>query len=362
MQSRVDRGGLAVAQQLDALVADVAQGVGVDPEEFWRGFAAILADLGPRNRVLLHKRDELQARIDAWHLQRKGQSIDPAEYQSFLRDIGYLVPEPPPFQISTANVDPEIARIAGPQLVVPVMNARYALNAANARWGSLYDAFYGTDVLPEEAGREKGTSYNPARGEQVIDLAADFLDQAVPLDGASHKAVVTYAIGSDGTNRQLRAILDDGGNTGLRNPAQFAGFVNEAEPSAILLVNNGLHVELQIDPSHPVGAAHPAGVKDVVLESAVTTIQDCEDSVAAVDAEDKCVVYGNWAGLMRGDLVEVVQKGDGSITRRLSPDREYLDPQGAPLTLPGRSLMLVRNVGHLMTTDAVLHAQGDEVP
>jgi malate synthase len=259
-------------------------------------------------------------------------------------------------------VDDEIARIAGPQLVVPVMNARYALNAANARWGSLYDALYGTDVLPEEPGREKGTSYNPARGELVVERAARFLDQTVPLEGASHSEVIAYGIGEGAAGRQLRAILDNGGNTGLQSPDQFVGFVNEDDPEAVLLVHNGLHIEIQIGRDHPVGAAHPAGVKDVVLESAVTTIQDCEDSVAAVDAEDKCVVYGNWLGLMKGDLEEVMDKGGRSITRRLNPDRLYVGRDGQPLNLHGRSLMLVRNVGHLMTTDAVLDGAGNEIP
>ncbi|MFU8816984.1 MAG: malate synthase G [Pseudomonadales bacterium] len=360
---RVERSGLQVAVELDTLIAErAAPGTGVSPQAFWAGFASLLEDLGPKNRALLARRDELQAQIDAWHLERKGKPLDQTEYKRFLSDIGYLLPEPEPFTIATANVDDEIARIAGPQLVVPVMNARYALNAANARWGSLYDALYGTDVLPEEPGREKGSSYNPARGELVVARAAEFLDQAVPLDGASHSEVVAYGIGEGGGGRQLRAVLSNGGNTGLMDPEQFAGFVGEAEPSALLLKNSGLHVEIQIDPNHPVGAAHPAGVKDVVLESAITTIQDCEDSVAAVDAEDKCVVYGNWLGLMKGDLEEVLEKGGNKLVRRLNPDRQYSDRDGNPLVLHGRSLMLIRNVGHLMTTDAVLDAGGNEVP
>ncbi len=360
---RIERSGLKVAAELDALIAErAAPGTGVDPEAFWRGFAGIVADLVPKNRALLARRDELQAKIDAWHVERKGQPHDPAAYEAFLREIGYLLPEPADFAIATENVDDEIARIAGPQLVVPVMNARYALNAANARWGSLYDALYGTDVLPEEPGREKGTRYNPARGELVVARAAEFLDQAAPLDGASHADVVAYGIGEGGGRRQLRAILRDGGNTGLTDPEQFAGFVGEDDPEAILLANNGLHVEIQIDRGHPVGAAHPAGVKDVALEAAITTIQDCEDSVAAVDAADKCVVYGNWLGLMKGDLEEVLEKDGRTITRRLNPDRHYTDRDGRPLTLHGRSLMLVRNVGHLMTTDAVLDAAGNEIP
>jgi malate synthase len=360
---RINRSGLQVAIELDRLVSEqAAPGTGVDPAAFWDGFAKILADLGPKNRALLARRDELQARIDGWHQARRGQALDAAAYKAFLQEIGYLLPEPPDFRIETRNVDDEIARIAGPQLVVPVMNARYALNAANARWGSLYDALYGTDIIPEEPGREKGGSYNPARGELVVARAAEFLDQAVPLEGASHRDVISYGIGSSNGIRQLRAILNDGNNTGLVDPDQFVGFVNEDDPTAILLKNHGLHVEIQIDRNHPVGAAHAAGVKDVVLESALTTIQDCEDSVAAVDAEDKCVVYGNWLGLMKGDLQEVVAKGSGSITRTLNGDRQYTARDGQALTLHGRSLMLVRNVGHLMTTDAVLDADGNEVP
>ena len=360
---RFSRAGLQVAEQLDRLVAEqVAPGTGVDVDTFWQGLADILAELGPRNRALLARRDELQAAIDAWHLARKGQALDPAEYKAFLQEIGYLLPEPAPFTISTTNVDEEIARVAGPQLVVPVMNARFALNAANARWGSLYDAFYGTDIIAEEPGREKGTSYNPARGELVVALAAKFLDDTTPLDGASHADVVAYGIGGGAGDRQLRAVLADGGNTGLVDPGQFAGFVDEEDPNIILLKNNGLYLEIQIDRNDPVGAAHPAGVKDVVLEAALTTIQDCEDSVAAVDAEDKCLVYGNWLGLMKGDLQEVMEKGGRTITRRLNPDRQYTGRDGQPLTLHGRSLMLVRNVGHLMTTDAVLDSEGNEIP
>ena len=360
---RVERSGLQVAAELDGLISDrAAPGTGVDPEAFWAGFAGILADLTPRNRELLARRDEIQAQIDAWHVERKGKAIDPAEYRSFLEDIGYLLPEPEDFTIDTADVDDEIARIAGPQLVVPVMNARYALNAANARWGSLYDALYGTDVLPEEPGREKGTSYNPKRGELVMARASEILDGIAPLAGASHADVAAYGIGDAGGRHELRAILQDGGNTGLEDPDQFAGFVGDGEPSAVLLQHNGLHLEIQIDRDDPVGSAHAAGVKDVLMESALTTIQDCEDSVAAVDAEDKCVVYGNWLGLMKGDLEERVEKGGREIVRRLNPDRSYTGRDGKPLTLHGRSLMLVRNVGHLMTTDAVLDASGREIP
>ncbi|MEJ2090391.1 MAG: malate synthase G, partial [Gammaproteobacteria bacterium] len=361
---RISRGSLKVAAELDALIAEqILPGTGVHLDDFGEGFEGLLADLTPVNRALLEKRESLQKRIDEWHLARKGHQIDPAEYRAFLTEIGYLVEEPAPFAIATQNVDDEIATIAGPQLVVPVMNARFSLNAANARWGSLYDAFYGTDVIPESPGREKGTSYNPARGELVVARAAEFLDATVPLDGASHKEVVAYGIGADGSGtRQLRAVLDNGGNTGLKAPDQFVGFVNEDDPSSVLLAHHGLHIDIQIDRTHPVGAVHPAGVKDVILESAITTIQDCEDSVAAVDAEDKCVVYGNWLGLMKGDLEETLEKDGRTIVRRLNPDREYTSRTGEPLVLHGRSLLLVRNVGHLMTTDAVLDGDGNEVP
>jgi len=363
-QERVQRGSLAVAAQLDALVAEqILPGLDIDADHFWAGFEACLTDLGPVNRALLAKRDTLQQQIDDYHLAHKGQALDAADYKQFLIDIGYLLPDPGDVQIDVEHVDEEIASIAGPQLVVPVMNARYALNAANARWGSLYDALYGTDIIPEEPGREKGSSYNPARGELVVARAAEYLDQTVPLANASHSEVTQYAIGADADGRrQLRALLSNGGNTGLVDDAQFVGFVNEADPSAVLLKNHGLHIEIQIDRAHSVGALHPAGVKDVCLESAITTIQDCEDSVAAVDAEDKCVVYGNWLGLMNGTLEERMDKGGREIVRRLNPDRHYTDIHGEALVMHGRSVMLVRNVGHLMTTDAVLDEHGAEVP
>jgi malate synthase len=361
---RIRRGSLQVAAELDTLIAEeIVPGTGVDLGDFWDGFEGLLRDLVPVNRALLAKREELQKLIDDWHLARKGKGIDPIEYRAFLSEIGYLLEDPAPFTISTQNVDEEIATIAGPQLVVPVMNARFALNAANARWGSLYDAFYGTDVIAESAGHEKGSSYNPARGELVVALAGEFLDAAVPLEGASHAEVVAYGIGAaDSGVRQLRALLDNGGNTGLVDPDQFVGFVGEDDPSSVLLRHNGLHLDIQINRDDPVGAVHPAGVADVILESAVTTIQDCEDSVAAVDAEDKCVVYANWLGLMKGDLEEDLEKGGRTIVRRLNPDREYTGRNGEGLTLHGRSLLLVRNVGHLMTTDAVLDADGNEIP
>ena len=364
MTDRVSRGSLQVAAELDRLVAEsVLPGTGVDVDAFWAGLERTIDELGPVNRDLLARRDEIQKQVDDYHLAQKGQALDPDAYKAFLTEIGYLVPEPEDFTIETQNVDPEIASIAGPQLVVPVMNARFSLNAANARWGSLYDALYGTDILPEEPGREKGTSYNPARGELVVARAAEYLDATVPLEGASHTEVTTYAIGtSEAGVRQMRAILDNGGNTGLADDGQFVGYVNEEDPSAILLKHNNLHIEIAIDRNDPVGAVHPAGVKDVVLESAVTTIQDCEDSVAAVDAEDKCVVYGNWLGLMKGDLEERLQKDGREIVRALNPDRVYQDANGDELVMHGRSVMLVRNVGHLMTTDAVLDRDGNEIP
>ena len=361
---RVQRGTLQVAADLDALITnEILPGTGVDLDVFWAGFESCLNELGPVNRALLAKRDQLQAQIDEYHLARKGQALDASAYKAFLEEIGYLLPPPADFKISTENVDEEIAGTAGPQLVVPVMNARYALNAANARWGSLYDAYYGTDVIPETPGREKGSSYNPARGELVVAQATAFLDQTVPLDQASHADVVAYGIGTGADGKhEMRAVLANGGNTGLLDVHQFVGFVGEHDPSAILLKHNDLHLEIQIDRDHQVGAVHPAGVKDVLMESALTTIQDCEDSVAAVDAEDKCVVYRNWLGLMKGDLQEVMHKGGREIVRRLNADRSYTDVHGKAMSLHGRSVMLVRNVGHLMTTDAVLDAQGNEVP
>ena len=363
MTERVDRHGLKVAKELDDfIVAEALPGTGVDGEAFWSGFSAIVRDLTPRNRALLARRDELQAKIDAWHVERRGQRHDPVAYKAFLAEIGYLVPEGADFEITTANVDVEIANTAGPQLVVPVMNARFALNAANARWGSLYDAFYGTDVIPESPGREKGTAYNSARGELVIERAAQELDAVVPLDGASHVDATGYEIVGDGDGYALRAKTKAGAAT-LADAEQFVGFVGEGsgEPSAVLLCHNGLHIEIQIDRSHDVGAAHPAGVKDVLLESAITTIQDCEDSVAAVDAEDKTLVYRNWLGLMTGELEETFEKGGETVHRTLLGDRTYRGAQGGELTLPGRSLLLVRNVGHLMTNDAILDDHGDEI-
>ena len=363
MTERVHRHGLQVAKVLDDFVAvEATPNTGLDADAFWAGFSAIVRDLTPTNRKLLAKRDALQAQIDAWHLQRRGKIHDPAAYKAFLSDIGYLTSEGGDFEIATANVDAEIATTAGPQLVVPVMNARFALNAANARWGSLYDALYGTDIIAESPGREKGGSYNPARGELVIERAAKELDAIVPLVGASHADVTAYEVVAANDGFGLRAATGETATT-LRQPSQFAGFAGDApgEPSAVLLRHNGLHIEIQIDRAHNVGATHQAGVKDVLLESALTTIQDCEDSVAAVDANDKTAVYRNWLGLMTGALEETFEKGGERVHRRLVGDRSYTAANGGTLTLPGRSLLLVRNVGHLMTTDAVLDANGDEV-
>ena len=360
MTERVTIGGLQVARVLsDLLEQDIIPGTGVDAAHFWSELEAILEEFVPRNRDLLARRDELQEQLDAWHRERAGQQIDEAEYMAFLRDIGYLLDEGPDFEISTDKVDEEIALLAGPQLVVPVMNARYALNAANARWGSLYDALYGTNVIPETAGAEKGSSYNPGRGARVIEYAANMLNETFPLEGARHQEVTRYRV-ADG---QLQAETDGGVAVPLADPDLFAGYAGEAsEPSGVLLKHNGLHMEIQIDREDAIGKNEKAGVKDLLVESAITTIADCEDSVAAVDAEDKAVVYGNWLGLMTGKLVEEFAKSDQVVRRSLNPDRHYKMPDGGDLVLPGRSLLLIRNVGHLMTNDAILMADGSEVP
>lgn len=360
MTERVQIGNLSVAKTLyDFINNDAAPGTGVDVEQFWAQFDAIVHDLAPRNRELLEKREQLQAQIDEWHRARKGQAFDLSEYKSFLSEIGYLLPEGEDFSVTTANVDPEMATMAGPQLVVPVMNARFALNAANARWGSLYDALYGTDAISEEGGAEKGTSYNPVRGAKVIEFARNFLNEAAPLASGDHTQATLYAV-KDGA---LVVTLKDGSETGLAKPEQFVGFNGAADaPESVLLVNNGMHFEIQVDRTHLIGKDDAAGVKDVVMESALTTIMDCEDSVAAVDADDKVVVYRNWLGLMKGDLTEEVTKGGKTFTRRINGDREYTGKDGSPIALKGRSLMFVRNVGHLMTNNAILDKDGNEVP
>jgi malate synthase len=357
--ARIDKNGLAIDEKLyDFLVKEAIPGTGVDVERFFSEFTQIVHDLAPKNHALLAKRDEMQEKLDDWY-RRNGAPVDLDAYESFLREIGYLLPEGPDFVVSTENVDPEMAEIAGPQLVVPVMNARYALNAANARWGSLYDALYGTDAIPEEGGAEKGTSYNPARGAKVIAWARAFLDQSVPLSGASWSDVTSFVVAAG----RLTAAGPEGRTVELADPAQFVGYMGEAsEPNSLVLKRNGLHIIVQIDASTPIGASDPAKISDVKLESAITTIMDCEDSVAAVDAEDKVLVYRNWLGLMKGDLEEQVSKGGKSFIRKLEPDLEYRTPAGETAALKGRSLMLVRNVGHLMTNPAILDEDGREVP
>ncbi|MEL7186628.1 MAG: malate synthase G [Pseudomonadota bacterium] len=335
--------------------------INFDGSAFWSGVEAIIDDLSPVNRDLLQIRTDLQAKIDNYHRSRKGQPWDHAEYVEFLREIGYLKGDDTFTQIETTNVDAEIAEVAGPQLVVPVSNARFAINAANARWGSLYDALYGTNVIPEDDGQQRGTEYNAARGAAVIQYATRFLDEAVPLDGVSHSDVNTYGITKEDGVAQLVASLSSGETTKLKTPSQFVGYSETSSRCQYLFRNNGLHIEILIDPDHPIGKEATANVADVILESAVTTIQDCEDSVAAVDAEDKVGVYRNWLGLMRGDLAATFEKGGREMTRSLAPDRVYTAADGGELVLSGRSLLLVRNVGHLMTTDAILDRDGNEV-
>jgi malate synthase len=356
MTERVQAGGLQVAGIFYEFMNDEAlPGTGVAPEKFWAGLDGIVHDLAPVNRDLLANRDRLQAQIDAWHRDNRGRGFDLETYKTFLREIGYLVPEGPDFSIGTENVDPEVASIAGPQLVVPVMNARYALNAANARWGSLYDALYGTDAL---GSAPSGGGYDTERGGKVIARARSFLDEAVPLAGASWSDARGFAV-EQGT---LRVALTDG-RTGLKQSAQFIGFLGDpAAPAQVLLRNNGIHIEILVDASSTIGKQDPAHISDVWLESAITTIMDFEDSIAAVDAEDKVLAYRNWLGLMRGDLTEDVTKGGRSFTRKLNPDLEYSTADGSTFELRCRSLMLVRNVGHLMTIDAVLDRDGRPIP
>ncbi|MFW3897954.1 malate synthase G [Pseudomonas bharatica] len=360
MTEHVQVGGLQVAKVLfDFVNNEAIPGTGVSAEKFWAGAEKIIHDLAPKNKALLSKRDTLQAQIDAWHQARKGQAHDAAAYKAFLQEIGYLLPEASDFQVSTQNVDEEIAVMAGPQLVVPVMNARFALNASNARWGSLYDALYGTDAISEEGGAEKGKGYNKVRGDKVIAFARAFLDESAPLAAGSHVDATRYSI----EGGKLIVALKGGSNSGLRDDAQLIGFQGQAsEPTGILLKHNDLHFEIQIDPTTPVGQTDAAGVKDILVEAALTTIMDCEDSVAAVDADDKVVVYRNWLGLMKGDLAESVSKNGQTFTRTMNPDREYTAPNGGTVTLHGRSLLFVRNVGHLMTIDAILDKDGNEVP
>lgn len=360
MTEHVQVGGLQVAKVLfDFVNNEAIPGTGITADQFWAGADKVIHDLAPKNKALLAKRDDFQARIDTWHQTHAGQAHDPVAYKAFLQDIGYLLPEAADFQASTQNVDDEIARMAGPQLVVPVMNARFALNASNARWGSLYDALYGTDAVSEAGGAEKGKGYNKVRGDKVIAFARAFLDEAAPLSAGSHVDSTGYKI----VDGKLIVSLKGGSNSGLRDDTQLIGFQGPAaEPIAILLKHNGLHFEIQIDASTPVGQTDAAGVKDVLMEAALTTIMDCEDSVAAVDADDKVVIYRNWLGLMKGDLAEEVAKGGKTFTRTMNPDRVYSGVDGQDVTLHGRSLLFVRNVGHLMTIDAILDKDGNEVP
>ena len=364
MANRIEVGRLKVDEGLYRLVQDeIAPGTGVEAEGFWTSLGEIVADLAPKNRALLNKRDALQQRIDEWYLSTKGEPVEPNEYEEFLAEIGYLLPEGGDFHATTTNVDPEIAEVSGPQLVVPVDNARYALNAANARWGSLYDALYGTYLLSEEGREEKDADYNPMRGAAVIAQVEAFLDETVGLEQGQFSEITQFSLKDVGGTNQLVARLNDGSKVGLADPSKFAGF-NEIDGalSSVLLKNNQLHIEIQIDRDHPVGKDHPAGVKDVLLESAITTIQDCEDSVSAVDAEDKTKVYGNWNGIMQGTLEATFEKDGQQMTRRLDADKTFSAPDGSTLTLPGRSLLLIRNVGIHMYTDAVTTADGQEIP
>ena len=360
MTDRITAGALQVDKELYDFINDEAlPGTGVSQEAFWSGFDRLVHDLAPRNRELLAIRDDLQAKIDAWYQENRDQPIDLADYTAVLREIGYLAPEGDEFTVRTAQVDPEISTIAGPQLVVPVTNARYALNAANARWGSLYDALYGTDAISEADGAERAGAYNAVRGARVIAFARTFLDASAPLAAGSHADATAYAV-VDGA---LAVTLKNGRATGLADPARFAGHAGDAAaPSAVLLENNGLHIDILIDRNHPVGRDDAAGVKDIVLEAAMTTIMDLEDSVSTVDAEDKVVAYRNWLGLLKGTLTDRFDKGGRMVDRALNPDRAYTAPDGAAFTLQGRSLMLIRNVGHLMTNPAILDKDGNEAP
>ncbi|EWG11361.1 malate synthase G [Cytobacillus firmus] len=357
MENYIKRGSLQVASELYEFInSEALPGSLVDQEQFWSGLEALINDLTPKNKALLAKRDEIQHKLNTWH--RENKDFDFNSYKSFLEEIGYLEPKAEDFKITTENVDEEVAVKAGPQLVVPVNNGRYAINAANARWGSLYDALYGTDAISEENGANRDGGYNPVRGEKVIAFARDFLDQTVPLSSGSHKDAVQYKV----EEGKLAVVLSNGETANLKEEAKFAGYQGEQDqPSAVLLKNNGLYFEIQIDRSHPIGKTDDAGVKDVLLEAAVTTIMDCEDSVTAVDAEDKVLVYRNWLGLMKGDLSAAFTKGSKSMTRTLNPDRSYVSAEGKEFSLPGRSLMFVRNVGHLMSINAILDADGNEV-
>jgi malate synthase len=351
---------LKVSKDLkDFLENEVLDGLDISSDHFWKSFEEILNEFSPRNKELLEKREDIQSSIDAWHIERRGSEHNHMEYKSFLEEIGYIAPRSEDFTITTSNVDPEIKTIAGPQLVVPVMNARFALNAANARWGSLYDALYGTDVIGDEDGAKREGGYNPIRGDKVIAFAKNFLDETIPLEHGSFANISAFEF-IDG---ELSATLLEGDKVGLKNPSQYLGYVDNGEGAyGLLFTNNNLHFEIQIDNTHPVGSTDIAGIKDILMESAITTIQDAEDSVAAVDGEDKTIVYRNWLGLMKGNLQESFNKNGSQMTRELNPDRPYKAKDGSDITLPGRSLMLVRNVGHLMTNPGILDSSGAEVP
>jgi len=358
--NRIQAGGLQVAEVLYQFINEEAMPeTGIERDAFWDAFGTIVHDLAPKNAMLLQKRDDLQAVISQWHRDNAGKFTEMDAYENFLRDIGYIVPEGHSFSVTTENVDPEIADIAGPQLVVPITNARYALNAANARWGSLYDALYGTDAISEEGGAAKGPGFNAVRGGKVIAWARNFLDESAPLSAGSWEDVTGFAV----ENASLIATLENGSTSGLADPAHFAGYNGAADaPTSLLLVNNNLHVDVIIDRQHPIGSTDKAGIADLILESAITSIMDNEDSIAAVDADDKVVAYRNWLGLMKGDLEDTFEKGGAQLTRRLNPAREYIDPQGNPISLKAQVLMLNRNVGHLMSNPAILQADGSEVP
>ena len=360
MTERSQYGNLQVAKQLEKLLAEeILPGLNISEEEFWDSFNHIVEEFVPRNKSLVEDRENLQKQIDQWHLDRKDQKHNHEEYKTFLKQIGYWVEGTDDFQITTTEVDPEISEIAGPQLVVPIMNARFSLNAANARWGSLYDALYGTDMISEEGGAERGGAYNPVRGDKVIEFSKSLLNETIPLSQGTYQEVTSFQV-NDGN---LEVILSDQSKVGLKDQSKFIGFRGESDnPSGILFKNNKLHIEIQVDREDSVGRDDAASIKDILIESAVTTIQDLEDSIAAVDAEDKVSAYRNWLGLMKGDLKETFIKGDSELTRQLSHDREYKDAEGKEFYLSGRSLMLVRNVGHLMTNPAILDKAGEEIP
>ena len=360
MSERITHGSLKVSQELDNFLTDeLLPGLDINPDAFWESFERVLDEFGPRNKELLAKRTEIQKTIDNWHISKKGSPHNHDEYVNFLKEIGYLLEEGDDFEITTQNVDEEIALVAGAQLVVPIMNARFSLNATNARWGSLYDALYGTDMISEEEGAEKSGPYNPVRGNKVIEFSKNFLDESVPLSSGKYADVTGFKINQG----SLEISTSDQSSTELKDESQFIGFTGDSDnPSSILFKNNNLHIEIEIDPEDSIGKDDPANIKDVCVESAVTAIQDLEDSVAAVDAEDKSLGYRNWLGLMKGDLKESFFKGGEEMTRTLNEDRNYSDKNGHEITLPGRSVLLVRNVGHLMTNPAILDGSNNEVP